>query len=580
MRLLQVLAGGLLIAVTASCTEPPPPADLILTNGAIYTIDSAHPWVEAVAVRDGRYLAVGDASAIEKYRGDGTTVVDLAGRMAMPGINDAHMHPIMGGLKILFECNFDFAATPDDISTALAACARSRPGEAWIRGGQWGSSFFEQFPLDSPKAFLDELAPQHAVFLNDDSGHNGWVNSRALEIAGIDASTPDPVGGTIVRGADGEPNGVLLENAARLFDTVIPPWADEQYAAAARESARIANAFGITGLKDAGAFDPAALAFGLVDKAGELTLHAATCMLTPYGHREEALDYAAIAAERDRYATDHVHTNFVKLFLDGVPTPARTAAMLAPYVADATHGDNFTGGLHIAPDLLTADVIKLDEMGFTMKIHTTGDRSVRVALDAIEAARNANGDSGLRHELAHAGYVHPQDVARFSQLNVVADFSPYIFSPSPIIQAVISAVGSERGSRYWPTRDLLDAGAHIAAGSDWPAAVPSANPWLGIEALVTRKDPTASTPGTLWAEQRIELDEALEIFTIAGARALRLDQLTGSVEVGKSADIIVLNHNLFEVQPEQLGDTTVHQTYFEGKLVYAADRSSSVTAID
>jgi hypothetical protein len=240
--------------------------------------------------------------------------------------------------------------------------------------------------------------------------------------------------------------------------------------------------------------------------------------------------------------------------------------MLDPYLPDEIHGDQFTGNLHVGLQTLSKDLIALDKQGFTVKMHAAGDRSVRVGLDAIEAARKANGSSGLRHELAHAGYIHPDDVPRFAALDAVADISPILWHPSPIIDAVISAVGP-RGEHYFPVRDLLDSGALVVAGTDWPAVAPTANPWIGIEALVSRRDPYGQIEGQFWAEQAVTLEEAIRIYTLNGARALRLEELTGSVEVGKSADFIVLDRNLFEVPIDDVGETQVVMTLFEGNLV-------------
>ncbi len=540
-------------------------ADAIIINGKIYTVDSDSLWAEAVAIQDGKYVAIGNNDDIRKWQGLSTNVIDLAGAFAMPGINDAHIHPIMGGVQSLYECSFGFTATPDEITSALSECVQKRPKGEWLKGGQFGSGFFEQYNLASPRQFLDNISTDHPIFLNDDSGHNAWVNSAALEIAGITKNSPDPDGGTFVRDKDGNPNGVLLENAARLFDSIIPEYTEVQMKAAFVNSMHMANEYGITGLKDAGGLESAPVILHALDQDNLLTLHAAACIRTPYGHREEILDYDSIVAERASYQTDNVHVNFVKLFLDGVPTPARTAAMVHPYLPDQAHGDQYTGFMHLDTDLLKQDLIELDRLGFTVKIHAAGDGSVRTALDAIEAARDANGASERRHEIAHAGYIDPIDLPRFSKLNAVADFSPYLWHPSSIIDAVISAVGLERGAKYWPTRDLIDDGANILAGSDWPAAVPDANPWIGIEALVTRADPRGLASGTLWPEQAIELSEALEIYTMGGARALRLEDKTGSVSIGKFADLIVLDRNLFEIPPTDIGDVVVSHTYFKGQ---------------
>lgn len=561
---------GLAVLIPAASLAATKAADTILTNGSVYTVNPAQPWAQAVAISNGRIVYVGSVAGAKSLQGKATRVIDLGGRFVMPGLVDEHVHPVMGGLKDLFQCNFAFTATPDDITKALTTCAAKAPEGAWIRGGQWGSSFFDKYKLESPKALLDRVTTTHPIALMDDSGHNSWVNSAGLKAAGISAATPDPEGGTIVRAANGEPNGVLLETAARVLDTVIPQWSAEQVVAAARYAAHSANVYGITAIKDAGApFDQSAKAFDQLDRAGELTLNVAICARTPYGGRSTPLDYAEIERQRDQYQSPHVHTNFVKLFLDGVPTPARTAAMLDPYVADTEHGANFKGSMHIDAALLARDVTELDRRGFTIKMHAAGDGSVHAALDAIAAARKANGNSGQHHELAHAGFVSREDIPRFAKLDAIPDFSPILWYPSSIILAVQAAVG-ERAAHYWPTRTLLDNGALIAAGSDWPAAVPDENPWVGIEALVTRQDPRHETPGTLWKEEAVTLPEAVRIYTYNGARALRLERRAGTIEKGKSADIIVLDRNLFRVPIGEVGGTKVLMTLFEGRVVYEA----------
>lgn len=544
-------------------------ADLVLRGGVIHTVNAAKPRAQALAVFGSEIIFVGTDEAAAGYIGPQTEVVDLDGRLVLPGIIDAHLHPLGGAVKELYQCNFPFSADPAQVQATVAQCVADRPDAEWITGGQWDSAFFDNFELASPRAFLDEVSGDAAVFLSDDSGHNGWANSKALELAGISADTPDPTGGTITRAADGTPNGVLLETAQGLAYAVIPKPSDEQFVTAAKWFSDYANAYGITAAKAAAIEEGEMAGFVAADKMGELNVHMATSIRTPYGHRVDALDYEEIDRIRDAYASEHVHTDFVKIFLDGVPTPARTAAMLEPYLPDEAHGADFTGGdLHVGLETLAADLVELDRRGYTVKMHTAGDRSVRVALDAIEVARQSLGNKDKRHELAHAGYIHPDDIPRFAELNAVADLCPILWHPSPIIDAVISAVGEERGRQYWPTRDLLDANAPILAGSDWPSAVPDANPWPGVEAFVTRRDPRGSAEGTLWPEQAISLEEAIEIYTIHGARAMKMEDRTGSIEVGKLADFIVLERNIFEIPIDEVADTTIQQTYFEGRLVY------------
>ena len=548
-------------------------ADLVLRGGAVHTVSAGQPDAESIAVANGEIVFVGSNESSRAYIGPDTKVVELDGRMVMPGLIDGHLHPIRGALKDLYQCNFPFTATPEEVQAVVKRCVDEMRDTEWIVGGQWDSGFFERFDIGSPREFLDEVSGDKAVVLGDDATHNAWVNTKALQLAGFDSNTPDPAGGKFERDAEGMPNGILIETAAKLMRPFAANYTDAQYAAAAGQFSRIANAYGITGAKGAGLYDEELAAFYSADQNGELNVHVAVSIRSPDGQRDEPLDYALIEAARDRYASEHVHTNFVKIFLDGVPTPARTAAMLAPYLPDEVHGDDFNGGrLHVRIDPLADDLIELDRRGFTVKMHTAGDRSVRVALDAIEAARKANGNSGLRHELAHAGYIDPVDLPRFAELNAAVDLSPVIWHPSPIVDAILSAIGAERGEKYWPVRDLLDTNAAVLAGSDWPSVAPDANPWNGIEALVTRQDPRDESPGTLWPEQAITLAEAIEIYTIQGARALRLEDRTGSIEVGKLADFIVLDRNIFEIPIEDVGATQVYQTFFEGSLVYEAAR--------
>ncbi|WP_321393649.1 amidohydrolase [Emcibacter sp.] len=564
------LIGGLMLSLAAGTTAfAGEVADKIFFNGHIYTMEKDTPRVEAVAIRDGKFMAVGSLEDMKKMAGEGTELVDLDGKMAMPGLNDGHSHPTDGAIANLFSCKFEFTATPDDIAETLKDCVKRNPDSGWIVGGRWDSNFFENYDIPSPREWLDQYAGGKAVYFSDDSGHNGWANTKALELAGMTKDTPDPAGGTIVRDpGTGEPNGILLEEAQILMEGQLPDWTDKQYLAGVREMARIANGYGITGIKDANAREPILKAYKAVDQAGDLNIRVAASISTPYGHREEPLDYERISRLQKTFASERVNTWFVKLFDDGVPTVSRTAAMLEPYIHDDHFPENYRGKLHLSEDVMTKDVAELEKRGFTVKIHTAGDRSIQTALNAIERAHKISGRFDLRHELAHAEFIAPEDIPRFRELNVVADLSPYLWHPSPIVQSIFDAVGEEKSRKnLWHVRDLLEAGAPVLAGSDWPAAVPSMNPWVGIEAMVTRKDPYGKTPGSLGPDQAISLEQALRIFTIEGAKALRLDKVTGSIKVGKSADMIVLDHNIFETEADKIADTKIEMLLFDGDII-------------
>ena len=312
------------IPASTEGAEPPAtvplvdPADLVLFNGSIYTVSPEQPWVEAVAIDDGRYVFIGASSDTGQYIGEGTEVIDLAGRFAMPGINDGHVHVSYGGEEIMFHCKFPFTATPEEIGQTLADCVSRIDGE-WIIGGQWTSSFFENFEIESPREFLDEYSGDKAVFFNDDSLHNGWANSRALELASVTHDTPDPDGGSVERDAEGVPNGVLLERATELVERVIPPFTPEQYQQAIRAGLETMASPGVTGFKEANGRDTGVAAFQAVDRQGGSSAHVATSLQTPTGHRTEPLDVAEFIEKRDRYRSENVHTEYIKMFLDGVP---------------------------------------------------------------------------------------------------------------------------------------------------------------------------------------------------------------------------------------------------------------------
>jgi predicted amidohydrolase YtcJ len=542
-------------------------ADTVLTNGRIYTGNPEQAWAETLAIKDGQIIYVGDAKEAQGFIGDNTEQRDLSGRFVMPGVIDAHVHPAWGGIKALYQCNFPFTATPDEIAATISKCVEEQPEAEWIRGGQWTSDFFVNNDFDSPRLWLDKVSGDKAVLLRDDSGHNMWVNSKALELAGINSDSEDPAGGSYEREADSrQPNGLLIE-AFTAMNKIVPEWDDASYQAGAQYAVDHANELGITGFKDASASEPEVAGFYRLDEKGVLTAHVASCLYEAVGDNKNALNIEKFISLRERYKSKHVLTNFVKIFLDGVPTASRTAAMLAPYLPEHEGAEDNYGSLHLSPEELTKAVTELDKAGFTVKIHAAGDRAIRVSLDAIEAARKTNGKSGLRHELAHAELIDPADIPRFAELNVVADFSPYIWFPSPIVDSLIGAIG-DRIQQAWPARALLDNKAPMLTGSDWPSAVPDMNPWTGMEALITRADPLHRYPGTIGSEHALTLEEAVSIYTLSGARALKIAEKTGTLEVGKLADLIVLNHNLFEIPAEQISDTSVDMTFFEGNLIY------------
>ena len=554
-----------LLFIVAGCSGDNRTADAVYTNGFIYTVNPDQAAAEALAVSDGKIIAVGSNDEIQTLVSEETRVVGLGGRMLMPGIHDMHAHPMEAGEKYNFQCAFPFTYTMEQIVAKLTECAAETPPGEWLRGGQWAMELLETETIPH-KDILDAITREHPVYLGDSTVHAAWLNSRALAELDINEGTPDPQGGVIMREPGStEPTGVLIDNAAYNILEDLPAYSDEQYQTALAWSMHEMNRVGVTSIKDALTGAHALRAYRDLDESGRLTMKVSTSI----AWRLFWTDFEKNVKERANYATENVGTDFIKIMLDGVP-PTRTSAMLDPYLPDEKHGDNFTGKLIHSPERLTEDMINLDGQGLTVKVHATGDRAVRVTLDAIEAARKANGDSGIMHEISHAELIHPDDIPRFKQLNAVAEFSPILWYPSPLVQVMEQVIGEERAGRFWPTKSLLDAGAHVIYGSDWPSVVPDPNPWPGIEAMVTRRDPYGNLPGELWPEQAIDLKAALRIFTINGAAAGKQADRTGSIEVGKSADFIVLDRNIFQVPVEDISETRVVLTVVSGKEVYGS----------
>jgi len=547
-------------------------ADTVYLDGAIYTVDRNNPWSEAVAIRDGRFIHVGSNESVSEFIGPETRRIDLHGKMAMPGLYDLHIHFLLGSEETTFGCRFSESASPAAITAAIRKCIDDNKQETtgWIVGGNWNSGFLDQ-PKQFNKSILDEIAPDIPVLLWNNSHHNALVNSEALTLLGIDEATPDPENGHIARKANSdEPNGLLIEKAAFQAGSRLPLLTVRQLSGAARKTQAILNSFGIIGIKDAGVTSLFLQTYKHLDDQNQLTLRVAACILWQPSFIGPEEDTRAVVKNRDRYKSDRVGTDFVKIFLDGAP-PARTAAFLDPYVADARYGDDYRGYM-IDSGQLTQDLIKLDAMGITVKMHAAGDASVRAALDAIEATRQANGDSGLYHEVAHASFVHPDDIARFEPLGAAAEFSPVIWYPHPVLDYLRGFLDNGRVEHMWPIRSIVDTGALAIAGSDWPTiGAQEPNPWLAIEAMVTRKHPTGAISGAQWPEQALPLEQVLRIYTINGAKGIRQDSITGSIETGKSADMIILDQNLFEITPELISETRVLTTLLEGKVVYSND---------
>ncbi len=561
----RILFPVFVLAVTA-CSQPQEPAtpaaDAVYTNASIYTVDADKSWAGAMAVTDGKIVAIGSTEEIAAVTGESTAVHDMQGRMVMPGIHDTHIHPSDGGVGKTIECSFlEYAL--DAALAAIQACIADTPEGEWVRGGQWNDGLFVGDDR-MPKEILDEIAPNHPVFLMDWSVHNAWVNSSALELFGIDDNSLDPSGGVIVRDLEtGEATGILLDNAAYNNRRSLPEYSLEQRTGALSWAIDRIASHGITTFKEALVTTSSIEAYEALNNQGGLSLNVKTALTWKSAWANSHEDEIALIDSRTNFANDTVDTDFAKIMLDGIP-PTYTAAMLEPYEPSEAFGDEWRGKLMFQPEELSADVVELDSKGLTVKIHATGDRSARTALDAFEAARKANGDSGLIHEVSHAESIHADDIPRFAELNVAAEMCPILWYPIPGLDWELW-LGPER-AKVWPVKSLVDAGALVIYGSDWPV-VPTPNPWPGIESMVTRADPAGVSDATLWPEQAVDLATTIQIFTLNGAIANKTGDSSGSLEVGKDADFIVLDRNIFEVPITDVGETEVLMSVIGGNEV-------------
>ncbi len=544
-------------------------ADLILTNGRIYTVDAAAPWVEAVAVANGRILAVGSSREISAHVGDATHVVDLDGRMAMPGIVDVHNHVLMGGQSDLYELRFPGSASLDDILRLVREAAETAAPGQWILGAQWGADAIAELSTSAALAALDAASLGHPVCLRDETAHNRWVNSVAMVLSGISETTPEPEMGSFGRDAvSGKLTGMMIEAAAGIVERVASAhFTDDMARAATAQAIKTLNSYGVTGFLEAASMQPVMAALHALDQRRELSAWAVMAMPAMEPNFLFGLAGDDLFALRENYRSTHVKPDYVKIFLDGVPG-AKTAAFHEAYVDDAIHGCCFRGSTMVTYPELVRWLGKCEAQGLAVKIHCAGDAAVSQALDAVDVVRSFNGPTHLIHHIAHASYIHPNDIGRFAELGVAADLSPMIWYPTTFLEGHKAVMGAERAERFWPNADLKKAGALLAGGSDWPV-IPNPDPWNGIEGLVTRENPSGAFPGqSLWKEQAVDLATAVEIFTINSAKAIGIDTVTGSIVVGKSADIIVLSQNIFAVPADTIADTNVLTTYFEGRAVY------------
>jgi len=541
--------------------DEPEPADLVMVNGGVYTMDPAHPWGEAMAIRDGLIVAVGSNQEIVPLTGPRTRIVDLTGRMALPGFHDVHIHPIPGGYTLL-GCSLLELPSVDAILDKLKACAQKQP-EGCLHGIGFDLSLFPDAAMD--KAMLDALFPDRPVYLSASDGHSGWVNSKALEAAGITADTPNPWGGEIVRDpATGEATGTLRDTAMDLFDTLLPGKTLETDIAALRAAQDYLTPLGVTSIIGIAYDYRDWAAFQALEQAGDLHLRVNSALTYgPYAEYPPE-EFESVWASRDQYRSELINPDSIKLFLDG-GLEGQSAALVEPYTVNPPH----KGKLNFEPAELNRLVTHFDAEGIQVHMHAIGDGAVREGLDAVQAALEANGQRDNRHHITHLQLVHPDDYPRFAQLNVTANFQAlWAYPDTWIMKLNLPVVGQERVDRMYPIASILRAGGRIAGSSDWD--VSSANPLDAIETAIRRQDANQPSGPILNPDERVDLPTMLRAYTVNGAWLMHHERSTGALRPAMQADVAVLDRSLFGIPATEINEAKVVMTVFGGKVVFEA----------
>jgi predicted amidohydrolase YtcJ len=538
-------------------------ADLAILGGTLEVIDDRSEPADALAVLDGRILAVGPSDVVRDLCGPATQLIELNGETVIAGFQDAHIHPIPGGM-LRDRC--DLHHLPDAVAygVAIAEYATAHPDRPWIIGGGWA---MPAFAGGNPgRAALDEILPDRPIFLESRDGHSAWVNGRALQLAGIDAGTPDPPDGRIERDEHGAAVGTLHEGAVQLVARHLPAPSPEELRKGLLEAQRYLHSLGVTAWQDAMATGAELTTYRQAAASGILSARVVAAQLWDTGRGLEQVP--ELVAGRAASASDRLQAGTVKFFVDGIIENG-TALMTSPYLgADGRPSANL-GLPMLDPELLRAAVAELDRLGFQCHFHAIGDGAVRLALDVVAHAQEQNRSGGGRHHIAHLEVINPADIGRFASLGVTATIQPiWAVFDAQMTDLRLPVLGPERATWQFPFGSLQRAGARLAGGSDWTVSTP--DPLLEVETAITRvatdhRDAESFLPG-----ERLDLTTALRAYTIGSAYVNHLDVISGSLEVGKLADLVILDRNLRALEAGPVGEARVRQTLVEGREVYRA----------
>jgi predicted amidohydrolase YtcJ len=584
-------------AAAATPTSAGAPADTVYRHGFIYTVDAQDSVQQALAIRAGRIAYVGGDAGVAPFIGPRTTVIDLYGRMLMPGLVDGHMHPLQGGAELL-KCDLNYLQLHiEEIQTRIQACLDQTRGlepDAWLEVVHWFQEGMLPAGTTATRTTLDALKTRRPIYVMSSFHHTALVNSRALNLANVTAATPNPLGGKIGRDAAGNPSGIFEDDAAYdlVADKMPVPTASDNVKSA-RAALEAMRKQGVTSFLDAQTEPPSLVAFASLQRAGKLTARAHFAVwITPAEGREPDKAMAKVTALGRRYDQGDFEpqpgltVRNVKLFLDGViSAPALTGAMLEPYFAPQGTGPNqqWVAGKSRGPDVnfpadvLRALLIAAAGAGFEPHMHADGDRAVREGLDGIGALRDRFPTKDIRAAIAHDEIVDPKDFPRYRQLNVIPVLSFQWEKPAAdTIDSLRDYLGPARFKYVEPAAFLAEAGARIAYGSDWP--VDPLDEWFALKVGVTRANSPHSQPpyaGRLSEDSGLTRAQVLRAITMNSSYELHQDQATGSLEIGKLADLIVLDRNVLEIPAEEIADVKVLQTVVGGRVVYEAPRFSA-----
>ncbi|MEU9040548.1 MULTISPECIES: amidohydrolase [unclassified Kitasatospora] len=542
-------------------------ADLVFTRGPVHTGDAARTRATSLAVVGERIAAVGH-DEVRELIGPKTEVVDLTGKLLLPGFQDAHIHAVFGGAELAV-CDLTGTVGVADYLERIRAYADAHPGQEWITGSGWS---MESFDGGLPtRQLLDSVVPDRPVYLTNRDHHGAWANTRALELAGLTRDTPDPADGRIEREADGTPGGTLQEGATALVARLVPPSTAADRLDGLLRAQRLLHSLGITGWQDAllgefnGQPDPSD-AYLAAARSGALTARVTGAL---WWQRDRGADQIVeLVRRREELSHGRFRAGSVKIMQDGIAENF-TAAMTSPYLDGCGCATANSGLSFVDPEALRGYVTELDALGFQVHFHALGDRAVREALDAVEAARAANGWRGARHHLAHLQVVHPEDLARFARLGAIANIQPLWAAHEPQMdELTIPFLGPERAAWQYPFGDLQRAGATLAAGSDWPVSSP--DPLAGLHVAVNRMEPEATDGRVFLPEQRLDLGSAIAAYT-AGSAYVNGHDDAGVLAAGRLADLVVLDRDILTGPAERIAHARVERTYVGGELVHAVE---------